>query len=36
MFKLISVSKPTGDQPQTIERLSKGIKDWKNEPNIIK
>ena len=36
MFKLISDYKPTGDQPQAIERLSKGIKNWKNEPNIIK
>lgn len=26
MFKLHSKSKPTGDQPQTIEYLSKGIK----------
>ena len=36
MFKLISDYKPTGDQPQAIERLSNGIKDGKNEPNIIK
>ena len=29
MFKLISNYKPTGDQPQAIEYLSKGIQDGK-------
>lgn len=30
MFKLHSEYKPTGDQPQAIEYLSKGIKEGKN------
>ncbi|MCI8700564.1 MAG: hypothetical protein HFJ47_04410, partial [Clostridia bacterium] len=29
MFKLVSNYKPTGDQPQAIEYLSKGIKEGK-------
>ena len=29
MFKLVSDYKPTGDQPQAIEYLSKGIKEGK-------
>ena len=28
MFNLQSKYKPTGDQPQAIEYLSKGIKQW--------
>ena len=30
MFKLHSEYKPTGDQPQAIEYLSKGIKEARN------
>ena len=30
MFKLHSEYKPTGDQPQAIEYLSKGIKKARN------
>ena len=29
MFKLVSDYKPTGDQPQAIEKLSKGIEEGK-------
>ena len=35
MFKLISDYKPTGDQPQAIERLSKGIKDGKKFQTLL-
>ena len=28
MFNLVSEYKPTGDQPQAIEKLSKGILEW--------
>ena len=34
MFKLHSEYKPTGDQPQAIEYLSKGIKEGKTEAKI--
>lgn len=30
MFKLHSEFKPTGDQPEAIEYLSKGIEEGKN------
>ena len=29
MFKLVSKYKPTGDQPEAIEYLSKGIQEGK-------
>ena len=35
MFKLISDYKPTGDQPQAIERLSNGIKDGKKFQTLL-
>ena len=34
MFKLHSEYKPTGDQPQAIEYLSKGIEEGKKEEKI--
>ena len=35
MFKLVSDFKPTGDQPQAIEYLSKGIKDGKKFQTLL-
>lgn len=35
MFKLHSEYKPTGDQPQAIEILSKGIKDGKKFQTLL-
>ena len=35
MFKLHSEYKPTGDQPQTIEYLSKGIKEGKKFQTLL-
>lgn len=35
MFKLVSKYKPTGDQPQAIEYLSKGIKDGKKFQTLL-
>ena len=35
MFKLISDYKPTGDQPQAIEKLSKGIKEGKKFQTLL-
>lgn len=35
MFKLHSEYKPTGDQPQAIEYLSKGIEDGKNFQTLL-
>lgn len=35
MFKLHSEYKPTGDQPQAIEYLSKGIKDGKKFQTLL-
>ena len=35
MFKLHSDYKPTGDQPQAIEYLSKGIKEGKKFQTLL-
>ena len=35
MFKLHSEYKPTGDQPQAIEYLSKGIKEGKKYQTLL-
>lgn len=35
MFKLVSEYKPTGDQPQAIEYLSKGIQEGKKFQTLL-
>ncbi len=35
MFELISKYKPSGDQPQAIEKLVEGIKDGKKEQVLL-
>ena len=35
MFKLVSEYKPTGDQPQAIEYLSKGINEGKKFQTLL-
>ena len=35
MFKLVSEYKPTGDQPQAIEYLSKGIEEGKKFQTLL-
>ena len=35
MFKIHSQYKPTGDQPQAIEYLSKGIQDGKKFQTLL-
>ena len=35
MFKLVSEFKPTGDQPQAIEYLVKGIKEGKKFQTLL-
>ncbi len=35
MFKLVSEYKPTGDQPQAIEYLSKGIENGKKFQTLL-
>ena len=35
MFKLVSEYKPTGDQPQAIEILSKGIMEGKKFQTLL-
>ena len=35
MFKLHSEYKPTGDQPQAIEYLSKGVKEGKKFQTLL-
>ena len=35
MFKLVSNYKPTGDQPQAIEYLSKGIEEGKKFQTLL-
>lgn len=35
MFKLHSEYKPTGDQPEAIERLSKGIEEGKKFQTLL-
>lgn len=35
MFKLHSEYKPTGDQPQAIEKLSNGIKEGKKFQTLL-
>ena len=35
MFKLHSEYKPTGDQPQAIEYLSKGVQDGKKFQTLL-
>ena len=35
MFKLVSKYKPSGDQPEAIEKLVKGIKDGKKEQVLL-
>lgn len=35
MFKLVSDYKPTGDQPQAIEYLSKGIKEGRKFQTLL-
>lgn len=35
MFKLVSNYKPTGDQPQAIEYLSKGIMEGKKFQTLL-
>ena len=35
MFNLISKYKPSGDQPQAIEKLVKGIKEGKREQVLL-
>ena len=36
MFKLHSEFKPTGDQPQAIEKLSKGVLENKKFKSLLK
>lgn len=35
MFKLVSKYKPTGDQPEAIEYLSKGIEEGKKFQTLL-
>ena len=35
MFNLVSDYKPTGDQPQAIDKLSKGILDGKKLQTLL-
>lgn len=35
MFKLVSNYKPTGDQPQAIEYLAKGIEEGKKYQTLL-
>ena len=35
MFKLVSEYKPTGDQPEAIEKLSNGIKEGKKFQTLL-
>ncbi len=35
MFKLVSNYKPTGDQPQAIQYLSKGIQEGKKYQTLL-
>ena len=35
MFKLVSEYKPTGDQPQAIEYLAKGVEDGKKFQTLL-
>ena len=35
MFKLVSKYEPTGDQPEAIEYLSKGIKEGKKYQTLL-
>ena len=35
MFKLVSEYKPTGDQPEAIEYLTKGIKEGKKFQTLL-
>lgn len=35
MFKLVSNYKPTGDQPQAIDKLSKGILEGKKFQTLL-
>ena len=35
MFKLVSQYKPTGDQPQAIDKLSKGIIEGKKHQTLL-
>lgn len=35
MFKLVSEYKPTGDQPQAIEKLVKGIENGKKFQTLL-
>ena len=35
MFKLVSDYKPTGDQPQAIDKLSKGILEGKKFQTLL-
>ena len=35
MFNLVSDYKPTGDQPQAIDKLSKGILDGKKFQTLL-
>ena len=35
MFKLVSEYKPTGDQPEAIEYLTKGIKEGKKYQTLL-
>ena len=35
MFKLVSDYKPTGDQPQAIEKLANGIKEGKKFQTLL-
>ena len=35
MFKLVSEYKPTGDQPQAIEYLSRGIEEGKKFQTLL-
>jgi len=36
MFELVSKYKPSGDQPQAIEKLVEGLKEGKKTPSIIR
>ena len=35
MFKLVSDFKPNGDQPQAIEKLTKGLIEGKKEQFVL-
>ncbi len=35
MFKLVSDYKPTGDQPEAIDKLSKGIEEGKKFQTLL-